>query len=421
MKKTTTTILGALALSLSLGTSLQAAELRMSWWGGDSRHEATQAALKVCGEKYGHTISPEFTGFSGHLEKLTTQLAGGTEADIMQVNWPWLPLFSKNGDGLANLRDYADIIDLSNWTEDQLEAGSMNGVLNGLPVSTTGRVFMFNKSSFERLGLDIPESWQELIDSAAVFKEKLGPDAYPFEATTLNALLIVSLVTTQATGKDLIDPASNTVAWTQEELADGISFYGSLVEDGVIRSWESAQGAASANLWELPEWADGRIAGSYEWDSTYFKYSDPMNDGEELVPVPILKIDGAVTEGVYRKPSMTFALSKNSKNPEAAAQILNCLLNEPEGIEKMGDTRGLPASKAAAVQLDAAGMVDPTLKAANDIVMAGTGPTVSPFNEHPEVRDIFQSTLEEYAYGQISAEDAAAVIIDDVNAVLEGI
>ena len=48
----------------------------MSWWGGDSRHEATQAALEVCGAKYGHTINPEFTGWSGHYEKLTTQIAG---------------------------------------------------------------------------------------------------------------------------------------------------------------------------------------------------------------------------------------------------------------------------------------------------------------------------------------------------------
>ena len=65
----------ALTATLALTAQAQAADLRMSWWGGESRHEATQAALKACGETYGHTISPEFTGFDGYLEKLTTQMA----------------------------------------------------------------------------------------------------------------------------------------------------------------------------------------------------------------------------------------------------------------------------------------------------------------------------------------------------------
>ena len=91
MKKTLT----ALATIMALTATASAADLRMSWWGGDSRHTATQEALKVCGAKYGHTIQPEFTGWQGHAEKFTTQLAGGTEADIMQINWPWLFRFSQ--------------------------------------------------------------------------------------------------------------------------------------------------------------------------------------------------------------------------------------------------------------------------------------------------------------------------------------
>ena len=98
--------------ALAFGTTAHAAELRMAWWGGESRHVATQKAIAACGEKYGHTVKGEFTGFDGYLEKLTTQMAGKTEADIIQVNWPWLPLFSKNGDGFANLRKLK-AIDLS--------------------------------------------------------------------------------------------------------------------------------------------------------------------------------------------------------------------------------------------------------------------------------------------------------------------
>ncbi|GGB46731.1 sugar ABC transporter substrate-binding protein [Roseibium aquae] len=418
LQKNITILLAATALASTAAVS-HAAELRMSWWGGDSRHKATQEALKVCGEKHGHTIKPEFTGWSGHLEKVTTQIAGGTEADIMQINWPWLPLFSFTGDGFANLYDYKDIIELDNWTPEQLSAGEMNGKLNGLPVSTTGRVYMFNKTTFEKAGLDVPTTWAEVIAAAPVFKEKLGEDYYPFDASTLNAVMLVSNIATQKTGKDLIDPETMTVAWSADELADAIGFYQTLVDQGVIQSWKAGAAEGNMALHENPKWSRGQLAGSYEWDSTYFKYSDPLEEGNELVPVGILKVDGAQTEGVYRKASMTFAISRNSDNPQAAAQILNCLLNEPEGIAAMATARGLPASRAASEQLIEAGAIKPILKQANDIIMASTGPAVSPFNEHPDVRTVFLDALEMFAYGQIDAETAAQEIVDGVNDALE--
>ncbi|GAB4538627.1 MAG: ABC transporter substrate-binding protein [Roseibium sp.] len=418
LKLSISALLAATSIT-TFGFAAQAAELRMSWWGGDSRHEATQEALKVCGEKHGHTIKPEFTGWSGHLEKVTTQIAGGTEADIMQINWPWLPLFSINGDGFANLYDLNGTLELGNWTEDQLKAGEMNGKLNGLPVSTTGRVYMFNKTTFDKAGLDVPTTWADLIAAAPVFKEKLGEDFYPFDASTLNAVLLVSNVVTQKTGKDLIDPATMTVAWTAEELANGIAFYQMLVDQGVIRSWKASASEGNIQLHENPKWSKGQIGGSYEWDSTYFKYSDPLEEGNELVPVGILKVDGSTNDGVYRKASMTFAISKNAEKPDAAAKILNCLMNEPEGIGAMGTARGLPASKAASAQLIEAGAIKPILKQANEIIMSGTGPGVSPFNEHPDVRTVFEDTLEMFAYGQIDANAAAEEIIEGINEALE--
>ncbi len=414
MKLVQSTI-AALLAATSLN-SLSAAELRMSWWGGDSRHKATQEALKVCGEKYGHTIAPEFTGWDGHLEKVTTQIAGGTEADIMQINWPWLPLFSINGDGFADLREYAGIIDLGQWTESDLQGSTMNGKLNGLPVSTTGRVFLFNTTTFEKVGLPIPKTWDDLFASAKMVKEKIGPDTHPMNAVKETAVLLVSLRATQNTGKDMIDPETKKVAWSEAELAAAIDFYGRMVSEGVVMSQKDLAGEGNLNLFESPKWADGRIAGSYEWDSTYSKYADPLQEGQKLVPVPLLKDADAVSEGIYRKPSMVFSISRNSKDPKAAAQILNCLLNEPDAIKILGTSRGLPASKIAAETV--AGSVEPELATAHRIIMAATGPAVSPLNEHPKIRSIFLDTLEEYSYGQLDSAAAAKQIITGIDEVL---
>lgn len=401
----------------SFASAAGADELRMSWWGGDARHVATQAALKACGAKYGHTVAAEFTGFDGYLEKLTTQMAGGTEADIIQVNWPWLPLFSKDGTGFTDLSKLS-AIDLSQWDQAQLEAGSMNGVLQGLPVSTTGRVFFFNKTTFDKAGVPLPKTWDDLIAAPAALNDKLGGGYYPFNAVKETAQLIITMAIVQMTGKDLVDPATNRVAWSVNDVATGLEFYAKLVAAGVVRSAQDDAAAGNVNLFEKPDWSEGKIAGSYEWDSTYAKYADPLAEGQELVPAELLTFANAKTQGVYRKPSMVFAISKNSKSPEGAAQILNCLMNEPEGIAALGDSRGLPASKVAAAWLQEQGKVNPNVLAANAIVMAADGPIVSPFNEHPEVRGNFLDTIEEFAYGQLDATAAAEQIIDGTNDVL---
>jgi oligogalacturonide transport system substrate-binding protein len=414
-------VLSLVLATTALAGTANAADLRMSWWGGDSRHEATQAALKVCGEKYGHTISPEFTGWSGHFEKLTTQIAGGTEADIMQVNWPWLPIYSPDGTGLADLNELSGIIDLSNWSDAQIEAGSMNGKLNGLSVSTTGRLFVFNKTTFDKAGLDLPKTWDDLISAGQVFKEKLGDDYYPFEATGLDASLIVTLYGTQMTGKPLINPETNEINWTKKELTQAIEFYQTLVDNHVIQSWKEKAAAGVNALHENPNWTSGKIAGTYQWDSTYFKISDPLEDGQELVYVGLLSQDNEKTPGIYRKASMVFSISKHSENKEAAAQIVNCLMNEPEGVAALGSTRGVPSSTAARTQLMEADGIQPIQIEAQNMVLELDGPGIHPFMEHPDTQAAMADNLELFAYGEIDAATAADEIISGIDEVLADI
>ena len=419
MKRTVTlATVSALLLTTAL-SSAQAADLRVSWWGGDARHAATQEALEICGEKHGHTISPEFTGFDGHLERLTTQLAGRTSPDLMQVNWPWLPLFSPDGSGLADLNEFSDIIDLSQWDQSLLESGMRNGKLNGIPVSITGRVLFHNSDTYEQAGVEPPQSWDDLIAAAETFKTELGDNYYPFDAARYNAMLLVALYATQQTGAGFIDPVTNQVAWDEATLAEAITFYQSLVDAGVMKSWEEAAAMGNPQLHERGDWAAGEVAGSYEWDSTVSQISGPFEGETPLRPVLPPRGTDAVSDGIFRKPSMLFAISAHSPNQEAAAEILNCLLVEEEGARVMASHRGIPASVAAVTLLEEEGLIDANVKTANDLVLAADTPPASPYFEDPAVRTAFESVLEEYAYGLLSAEDAAAAIIQGTEQALQ--
>lgn len=78
----------------------------------------------------------------------------------------------------------------------------------------------------------------------------------------------------------------------------------------------------------------------------------------------------------------------------------------------------MPASKSAFELLNESNLINPNVAAANAIVLDGSGPVVSSFNEHPRVRDAFRDNLEGVAYGILSAEDAAADIISSINRAL---
>lgn len=394
-------------------------EIRMSWWGGDSRHQATLSAIKAFEKRYPDIkVKPEYTGWTGHLEKLSTQIAGSTEPDLMQINWNWLTIFSKRGDGFADLNTLKDVIDLSQWNAETLTAGTMGDKLNGLTVSITGRIFFLNKTTYDKAGVEIPKTWDELIAAAKTFKSKIGEDYYPFDATRQNAWLMAVLLATQQTGKSFIDPATNKIAWSEDELAKALSFYKNLVDKGVLKGLKEGAAEGEVMLHEKKEWMEGKLGGSYEWDSTYAKYSDPIKEGE-LVPVPILKTSNAVSDGMFRKPAMMFAISKNSKHPKAAATLLNFLLNDPEAIKILGTSRGIPASKTAEALLTKENLIDPKLAAAHELIVKGEAPAISPYFEHFKLQDLYEESLEELAYNKISVEEAAGKIINDGNRILK--
>src|SRR5262245_51544310 len=85
----------AASLAAPAVRAVEPVELRMSWWGGSDVHKTLLATLRRFEARHPSIrVRAEYTGWTGHLERLTTQIAGNTAPDLMQVNWNWLALFS---------------------------------------------------------------------------------------------------------------------------------------------------------------------------------------------------------------------------------------------------------------------------------------------------------------------------------------
>ena len=85
-----TTFVLFLVMLIVLNLSVYAApqtSIRFGWWGGESRHKATMAAIDLyMKENPNVKINGEFGGFSGYQQKLLVQLVSGTAPDIIQID-----------------------------------------------------------------------------------------------------------------------------------------------------------------------------------------------------------------------------------------------------------------------------------------------------------------------------------------------
>ena len=135
--------------------------LRFSWWGGDTRHEATIKAIELYMEKNPHvTIEYEYMGFDSYYQKLLTQLSGGTQPEIVSVDYKWIGDLIAQGKPFLNMNELPDQIDLSSFDTDFInEYCGQDGYLIGVPCGINGRGALYNTEFFEKYGLTTADDW----------------------------------------------------------------------------------------------------------------------------------------------------------------------------------------------------------------------------------------------------------------------
>ncbi len=160
------------SLTVPDGT-LDPCTIRFSWWGGDDRHQATNEAIKLWNEIHPEIkITAEYGGWDGWTEKVSAQLSGGTAPDIMQINYDWLISFSPDGNGFYNLNQLTSQLDLSQFDNDILSFGEVNGILNAVTVSVSGRGMFYNSEVYKRFGAEYPATWSELLSLGEKFSQE---------------------------------------------------------------------------------------------------------------------------------------------------------------------------------------------------------------------------------------------------------
>ena len=361
MKKRNLILALAGVMALTMGGAVFAGEkdyedceLTFDWWGGDGRHEATLAALDAFMAKYpGIKVNATYGAWDGWEAAEALKFNSNTTADVVQINASWIPQYDAEGQTFLDLSTVSDTIDFSQWDQQYLDmCKDPTGGQASVPVSLTGRILFFDKTSFDEVGVEIPKTVEDLKAAGEAFKA-YNEEYYPLVLGPYDRALFATQYLSAKYQKPVV--ADNKLQFTQEELQDGVEFISSLVESHVIPSLQTLDGDGASSTDQNPKWTDGRYAGIYEWDSSFSKYIGALAEGREFVVADELE---EMKAGTFYKVTLSFAIGAGSQHPHEAALLINYLLNDPEGVAIMGTQRGIPASKAAYSTLEEAGTFD---------------------------------------------------------------
>lgn len=392
------------------------ATLRFSWWGGDSRHQATLEAIDLSmDENPNIVIEAEYGGFDGYQQKLTTSLAGGTEADIMQIDQPWMPdLLSQNSDFFLDIKEYENLIDLSGFSQDFLDDFCIhNEKLISLPTGINALTFLVNKAVLEDAGVNLGENitWDKLLEEGKKVNAK-NPENYMINMDGGGSFFFVTRIFLyQLTGKDLIND-DYTIGMTKEELETAFTYTKQLYDEKVMIPLEESmifQGAPQDN----PKWNNNQLGSWFNWSSQ----ADQHQWGDNALALPYPQIEGSENSGVLVRPASLFAVSNNTKYPEEAIKFLDFMFNQESGIMALKDSRSIPAVERGRDILVENDLINEEANRAINYAMENPGKPESDLTTNSEVNSAVNSVLENMVYGQYDAAIAAEelyTLLEDV-------
>jgi len=401
-------------LPLAGASAEEQVTLRVTWWGSQTRHDLTMAAIAKFEEKYPNIkVEPEFTSWDGYWSKLATQVAGGLLPDVIQMDYQYLTQYGQSG-VLADLKPYFEsgAIDVSNVAESVLASGQVGDKIYALSTGTNALATFYRKDVLDEAGVEMPmePTLEQLAEIAATVFEKTG--------RTQDTLV----------GKDALRNLLRSYGLQLfNEEGDGLGF-----DDPkyIVRTWEDRLAAVEAG-WclDVGETAattafDAMVSdtwATWHWTNELAAYQEGSNCELELACWPTPE-DGTVSPA-YFKPSMFWSVSEDSAVKDAAATFINFFTNDPDCFDIVGIDRAMPISSEILAYITP-NLDETSQKVAAYLDYLGQEGKTSPIMKPDaaasgEVEALLGEYFEAVQYGQVDDLTAwAQQYMDEANALL---
>lgn len=397
-------------------------KLTFSWWGNQTRNERTNKVLQMYSSEHPEvSFDGQFSEWKDYWNKLATASAGHNMPDIVQMDMMYYQQYASNGQ-LLDLTSYIEdgTLKLNDVDKGILESAKINGKTYAVCNGVNAPMLAYNKKIVSDAGVTVKDGMtlDEFVSISKTIKEKTGYRTnIGYYAETLPEYFM------RAEDKKFFD--GNKMG--SDDAKDYEKLF-QLEEKGIKEGWHIDPSAFSeVTIGSIDQ--DMMIYGSnpdrMSWCT--FVYSNQLNALEKAAPegmefgVTTWPSDN-VKKSNYLKPSQFFCVSADCKNPKQAVEVINYLTNSIDCNKVLLAERGVPISKKVsetiAPEMDQANQT--AIKYINEVVTPNCS-IISPAapSGATQVYDQLKSLEEQVLYRKISASEAAKLLLDKGNEILE--
>ena len=328
----------ALAVALGVAAAAQAETVRVTaaYYSDKTGPYFEQMAKEFHAANPGIDIKVEVVNWDNLLQKLQTDVSGGTNADISIIGTRWLLDFVKDGQA-EPLDGYMDGPFKDRFIGAFLAPGQIGGKTYGLPIAASARAMYYNKDLLAKAGIsEPPATWDEVAADAAKLKAQgIAGFGLQGKAIETDVYWYYALWTY---GGDVVN-AEDKAAFDSPAGVKALTMYKSLIDRGLTEN-----GVTNYTREDLQNlFKQGRVAMVITAPfliNQIEKEAPKLNYGIAPVPKETRNATYAVTDSVV--------MFKNSKVKDAAWKFLDFLFTKDARVTFNKNEGFLPTTKAAA-------------------------------------------------------------------------
>ena len=281
-------------------------------------------------------VKVEVVNWDNLLQKLQTDISGGTNPDVSIIGTRWLLDFVKD-DQAEPLDGLMDGAFRDRFIGAFLRPGQIGGKTYGLPIAASARALYYNKDLLKKGGIDVPPAtWDELAADGAKLKAA-GVPAFGLQGKLIETD-VYWYYALWTNGGDVVG-ADGKAAFASDAGVKSLALYKSLIDRGYVQDGVTNYGREDLqNLFK-----QGRIASVITAPFLINQIATEapnLNYGIAPVPKGVQAATYAVTDSVV--------VFKNSKVKPAAFKFLDFLFTKAPRVAFTKGEGFLPTTKAEA-------------------------------------------------------------------------
>ncbi len=383
-------------------------------------YEAAEAMLPEFEEKTGIKVNIVKHPYENALGEQVRDFVAGGDFDIALIDLVWIGNFAENEwivpiDKFTSNPDLLDPeLDLEDFFPLVLNAfGGWGGTIYGLPFDNYSGLLFYNDCMLKDAGFDRPpETWQEVMDVYGPALTKDGKYAYALQSKRNETQSADSFARfLWPFGGSFLDENFRSNLLSPESQA-GLNFRQELMKympEGIV-SYDHAEAVNAL--------AQGDVAFITEWSAFYATLKNP----ETSKIADCLKIAPEPMGPAGRKPalggfSLAVTTQADEKEQAAAWLFIQWITSKANALEYL-ERGGVPARQSVYEMPGVAEKYD-FVPALVESWQDGVPEFRPRFAEWPEITEIVQEWGTKMMLGEVSVEEGARIIGEQMEAVLE--